>query len=536
MTMDADYDVIVVGAGVAGGSLATALARDGRRVLLLERDLWNHHHHRVPPAADNTTRTPVLCEPDRIVGELLQPGGCDALRRLDLHAALDGIDAQPVYGYGIFLGKSAMCVRYAGDQGPSVPALSGLGFHNGRFLRRLREIALEHPNITLIEGTAIVLDKDHHDNVIGVTYRVRTTFNAIDSDTPAQETADSTLPLVSAESTSIQANARRPDSANGTSTSSSSSSPANFELRHATARLTIACDGCASTLRKRVSRDSSVSVYSRFVGLVLHIDRLPFPAHGHVVLADPAPILFYPISSSEVRCLVDIPSTVRTPIGEHMLHQLAPQVPEPLRAAFIKAVLAGGFKAMPNRVMADAPAVIPGAVLLGDSFNMRHPLTGGGMTVALSDVALIRELLRTVPNFGDLPAVDLALKTFYKRRKSLSSTINILANALYSVFCATEDPALVDMRAACFVYLSSGGRMSYDPMGMLGGVKPSPALLIFHFFCVAFFGCGRALLPCPTPSRMVKAWAIFRASFNIVKPLIDSEHIFPLYLIPLRAL
>lgn len=38
---------------------------------------------------------------------------------------------------------------------------------------------------------------------------------------------------------------------------------------------------------------------------------------------------------------------------------------------------------MNNRSMPAAPSTTPGALLLGDSFNMRHPLTGGGMTVAL---------------------------------------------------------------------------------------------------------------------------------------------------------
>ncbi len=50
----------------------TAL-QDGRRVLLLERD---------------------LSQPDRIVGELLQPGGYLQLKRLGLAACCDGIDSQ----------------------------------------------------------------------------------------------------------------------------------------------------------------------------------------------------------------------------------------------------------------------------------------------------------------------------------------------------------------------------------------------------------------------------------------------------------
>jgi squalene monooxygenase len=37
------------------------------------------------------------------------------------------------------------------------------------------------------------------------------------------------------------------------------------------------------------------------VGLLLQGATLPVPNHGHVVLARPSPILFYPISSKEVR-------------------------------------------------------------------------------------------------------------------------------------------------------------------------------------------------------------------------------------------
>lgn len=58
-----EYDLIVVGAGVLGSAAAKAFGSDGRRVLLLERD---------------------LSEPDRIVGELLQPGGVNALTALGM--------------------------------------------------------------------------------------------------------------------------------------------------------------------------------------------------------------------------------------------------------------------------------------------------------------------------------------------------------------------------------------------------------------------------------------------------------------------
>lgn len=58
-----DPDVIIIGSGVGGSAMATVLARDGRKVTVIERDMK---------------------EPDRIVGELLQPGGLKALWKLGL--------------------------------------------------------------------------------------------------------------------------------------------------------------------------------------------------------------------------------------------------------------------------------------------------------------------------------------------------------------------------------------------------------------------------------------------------------------------
>ena len=60
-------DVLVVGGGIAGAALAAFLGRHGRRVLVLERDLE---------------------APERIVGELLQPGGVAAMKEMELESML----------------------------------------------------------------------------------------------------------------------------------------------------------------------------------------------------------------------------------------------------------------------------------------------------------------------------------------------------------------------------------------------------------------------------------------------------------------
>lgn len=64
---------------------------------------------------------------------------------------------------------------------------------------------------------------------------------------------------------------------------------------------------------------------------------------------------------------------------------------------------------------------------------MRHPLTGGGMTVALSDTQLLAEMLQPLPDFADQMRTASTTASFYTKRKPLAATINTLANALYQV-------------------------------------------------------------------------------------------------------
>ena len=75
-----------------------------------------------------------------------------------------------------------------------------------------------------------------------------------------------------------------------------------------------------------------VDIPSCFVGLVLENCELPCANHGHVILGDPSPILFYPISSTEIRCLVDVPgqkvpSISNGEMEKYLKTMVAPQVP-----------------------------------------------------------------------------------------------------------------------------------------------------------------------------------------------------------------
>ncbi|KAJ1662820.1 Squalene epoxidase, partial [Coemansia sp. RSA 25] len=81
------YDFIVIGAGPIGAALAFKLSTDHplQQILVVEKS-WD--------------------EPDRIVGELMQPAGCQALELMGLGNVFSGIDAVPAHGYYIsYCGK-----------------------------------------------------------------------------------------------------------------------------------------------------------------------------------------------------------------------------------------------------------------------------------------------------------------------------------------------------------------------------------------------------------------------------------------------
>lgn len=93
------------------------------------------------------------------------------------------------------------------------------------------------------------------------------------------------------------------------------------------------------------------------------------------------------------------------------------QVPAELYNKFIEAIEKGNMRSMPNKSMPASPYSTSGALLMGDAFNMRHPLTGGGMTVALADIVVLRDLLRPLSDLHDASALSNYLQAFYTLRK-----------------------------------------------------------------------------------------------------------------------
>lgn len=433
-----EYDVVIVGAGIAGPALAVALGNQGRKVLVVERD---------------------LSEPDRIVGELLQPGGVAALKTLGLGSCIENIDAIPCQGYNVIYSGEECVLKY-----PKVPrdiqqdynelyrsgkaaeisneAPRGVSFHHGRFVMNLRQAARDTPNVTLLEATVTeVVKNPYTGHIIGVK-----TFS---------KTGGAKI------------------------------------YKHYFAPLTVVCDGTFSKFRKDFSSNKT-TVRSHFAGLILKDAVLPSPQHGHVILSpNSCPVLVYQVGARETRILCDIqgpvPSNSNGALKEHMEKNVMPHLPKSIQPSFQVALKEQTIRVMPNSFLSASKNEHHGLILLGDALNMRHPLTGGGMTVALNDALLLSRLLTGVKLEDTYAVSSVMTSQFHWQRKHLDSIVNILSMALYSLFAADSDYLRI-LQLGCFNYFKLGGICVDHPVMLLAGVLPRPMYLFTHFFVVAIYG------------------------------------------------
>ena len=428
-----DFDIIVIGAGVAGGVYAASQPKD-KNILVLERD---------------------LTEPDRIIGELMQPGGVNALKELNLSHLLDGIDAQEVNGYKLIKGQEDFTIHYKDVEA----GIAGVGLRNGKFLTNIRKDLEARENVTLLQGNVTELIEEN-DTIVGVKY-----------------------------------------------------SNANDEMTEKRAPLTVVCDGPMSFFRKKLSKPNK-QVSSYFMGLVLKDLDLEFPSLGHMIVSGDAPILVYPIHTNAYRILIDYPGEKPPRIGTKSIEKFKADIsavlPEEMRASFINAIENDQLKVMPNHSMKAQAFRKKGAVLLGDSLNMRHPVTGGGMTACFTDIiSLNKELAAVDLNEGE--KLELAIQSYYNNRSEKVETINILANALYKVF---RDE---DLKEAVFEYLQKGGEKSTGPLSLLAGINRNKEYLLKHFFNVALQH------PVHFITKPRKQMRLYKSAVGIIRPILKEE-------------
>lgn len=269
-----------------------------------------------------------LSEPDRIVGELLQPGGVGALKKMGMEDVLEGIDATPVEGYCVVSGDRQVGIPYPAleamvrdpnaqrtgdaDSGKSttekehagegssaarwhVTSASGKkegrSFHHGRLISSLRKKCLEQaPGLNVLEGTVRDLVYcEHTDRVIGITAAFKVPKSKPE-DRPEASRSSSTEDIISVES-------------------KDSGVEMETVVKKIYAPLTIIADGCFSKFRStKGAKLPTPKTRSHFVGVIVRDTDLPLPRHGTVCLTPAGPVLLYQIADKarETRMLVDV--------------------------------------------------------------------------------------------------------------------------------------------------------------------------------------------------------------------------------------
>ncbi|EAU80943.1 squalene monooxygenase [Coprinopsis cinerea okayama7 len=470
------FDIVVVGAGVAGSAIAHALAqaKTSRTIALVERSFE---------------------EPERIVGELLQPGGVKALQRLGLSESLLGIDSVDVEGYLLIDGQESVRIPYPKGQ-------YGRSFHHGRFIMALRRIALKNSNVTPFEATVSDL----------VECPTTSRITAVKACTKTSNGSKTTITI--------------------------------------SGRLIMVADGCFSNFRNVIMGVNACKPVTKsyFAGTILKNASLPCPKHGTVILPrGSGPVLLYQISQTDTRILIDIQYPLPVDLKNYILEDIIPQLPHDLQGPAREALSQNRIRRMPNSflppIQQGRSHSKPGVILLGDAWNMRHPLTGGGMTVALNDVVWLRDALGSLESLDDWEEIQVVLRRWHWKRKPYSSTINVIAGTLYGIF-RKDDPIFLALREGCFQYLQRGEEYISAPIGVLSGLNPAPLLLMQLFLQVTGFSMRVLFTRHPRaspsdktqthvitrlpaffeyPQLLLKACLMFWEAFAILIPVVWSE-------------
>ncbi|CAA0404507.1 unnamed protein product [Arabidopsis thaliana] len=451
---DGATDVIIVGAGVGGSALAYALAKDGRRVHVIERDMR---------------------EPERMMGEFMQPGGRLMLSKLGLQDCLEDIDAQKATGLAVYKDGKEADAPFPVDNNNFSYEPSARSFHNGRFVQQLRRKAFSLSNVRLEEGTVKSL-LEEKGVVKGVTYKNK----------EGEETT-------------------------------------------ALAPLTVVCDGCYSNLRRSLNDDNNAEIMSYIVGYISKNCRLEEPEKLHLILSKPSFTMVYQISSTDVRCGFEVlpenfPSIANGEMSTFMKNTIVPQVPPKLRKIFLKGIDEGAhIKVVPAKRMTSTLSKKKGVIVLGDAFNMRHPVVASGMMVLLSDILILRRLLQPLSNLGDANKVSEVINSFYDIRKPMSATVNTLGNAFSQVLIGSTDEAKEAMRQGVYDYLCSGGFRTSGMMALLGGMNPRPLSLVYHLCAITLSSIGQLLSPFPSPLRIWHSLKLFGLAMKMLVPNLKAE-------------
>lgn len=348
----------------------------------------------------------------RFRGELIHPHGVAVLEGLGLHAPLARAGGFDVRGFAVVPGEGAEAVLLPYDVAGR--PRRGLSMDHHEMVASLRAQVSARPGVEFRTGERVTGVVREQGRIVGV------------------ETADGERVL---------------------------------------ADLTIVAEGRHSKLRGLLGIAQEVRLLSFTAALLLDDVEVPHARHGHVFLGAPGPVLAYAIGEGRVRMCVDIPASVekgREAILALLRAAYAPFIPEPLRAAMLRAASADSLEICANHAIHTRRCAAPGVALVGDSGGCCHPLTATGLTTGLNDVLVLAEELNAASAGADGAGVDAALLRYQRRRYRFVRARELLADALYEVFRGADQGPLA-VRNGIIRYWQGSARARQASMALLSG-------------------------------------------------------------------
>lgn len=440
MTFPKDrYDVVIVGAGLAGCALAQALARadQRRRRSILLVDL----HKQVSP---------------RFSGEFIHPRGAQVLDDLGFYSRLIAAGAVDVDGFVVREDAEgeAVVLDYDTIRGERP---RGIAVHHKTLVKVMREIVGQREQVSLLAPWRVIDLLRDHERITGVVLR-----------NSAGETYEVRCDLVVAadgKASTVRKLAGIPDR------------------------------------RETLGFTAGLEVQGVSLTHELHANVIlggPGPMLCYPIVRDPSPA-----GTGELtfRLTFDLPHALPAKgreLSDHLLDAFVPYLPGPL-ADRVAESLRGRSQPVemaPTVNLPAPPATAPGLALVGDAAGCSHPITASGMTMGLLDAMVLgRQARRRAEAPTEQPWIDdRCLHRYRLEHDRYVPTRQALADSIFEAFRG-EGSGARGIRRALFRYWRSGERQRVRSLALLACAERRPRVFLAEYLKTAHHVVQSSLAP-----------------------------------------
>lgn len=429
------YDVVIIGAGMAGCAVAQALAladREGRRkILVIDR-----HKGSAP----------------RFAGEFIHPRGAQVLEDLRFYGPLKREGAVDVDGFTVRERAEGRYVElpYADVAGQRA---QGIAVHHKALVRAMRAVIRERPQVTLLEGWTIkALVRGFGERVLGAVLS--------GPEGQAFEVRADLVVGADGKASQVRRLAGQPDDRQTIGFT------AGLELRDAAVPAAtwgnIVLGAWGPVLVYPIHRDPQGLTYRVTFDLPAQL-----PAKGER-------------------------------IGEYLLETFVPYLPTALGDQLARVIGGhrGPFEMAPTVNLPAPRASAPGLVLVGDAAGCSHPITASGMTMGLRDAEVLGEQARERAGapLHEPWLDDGCVRRYRAEHDRYVPTRQALADAIYEVFRGGNEGARAIQRAL-FDYWESSAESRTRSMALLSCAEGRPSVFLSEYLKTARHALETSLVP-----------------------------------------